>query len=285
MDYKTLKWDTLEFVKDYLFRRLADPLTKAISSVEQTKNAGEKEQAQISLNMIEAQRDLAVSQCLIKAWSTLIEWKNGAAIPEENRQTLAPQQLPSWLLDYLAQRAVIKFEQTHYLYVHPEVFYESVMLLVAVTEKIGKLSHIMLNDAAPPRAGVWLRVVFEAPKDSAYPSKLAVLDRVDTKKPEHRHMPLEFAVVEDLFEYNNCRISLQNNTRTGHQAFAVLLPTTEQKPKTGELRPLEAGLAGKNSNTTRSATTTDGVDTGEAPIVSQPTIAVEGAKLNNNEVK
>jgi hypothetical protein len=166
------------------------------------------------------------------------------------------------------KRAVLKFEHTYFLHVHPEVFYESVILLVRVTEGIGKLSHIMMNDAAPPRAGVWLRVVFEPPEDGTYPSKLAILDRTNLKSPEKRDVPLQFSLAEDLFEYNGCRISLQNNTRTGHQAFAILLPTTESN---GNQRKMTRSTQSENKRGTNET----------KPIPQTNSSSLESAKQSN----
>ena len=86
----------------------------------------------------------------------------------------------------------------------------------------------MFNDAADPREGVWIRIVFKPPKDKPYRSKVAIIDQLDKKDPITKDIALQFVVASDLFGLNDTRFSLQNNTRTGHQAFAVLLPIAQR---------------------------------------------------------
>lgn len=231
MDYKTLKWESLGYLREYLHKRITPSLTDALDKVNETKTLSPDDQTKTTDNLVTAEHQLYYTLMVMNAWNNLVAWKNGKDITDAERQIITPEQLPAWFVDRLTEKAVIKFEHSHAIFVNPDVFYESILLLVNITAGIGTLSHIMLNDAASPRIGVWLRIVFEPPDSGTYPSKLAILDRVDSKNPSLRDIPLQFAITEDMFEFNGCRISLQNNTRTGHQAFAVLLPIYEADPE------------------------------------------------------
>lgn len=219
MTYQDLSWETLNTTRNHLYQRLTDPLDKAINYVDFSQDI---EQVQRTQNLTEAHRQLSMLMNLTKAWEALILWK--AQKPVNGFKEIGPGDFPDWLLEYLSQRAIIKLEHAQRIHVHPEAFFEGVVLLVNIAEKVGELSHIMFNDAAAPREGVWLRIVFMPKTSVTFPSKLAILDRFDKEDPVGADVAFHFGTANDLFELNKTRFSLQNNTRTGHQAFAVLLP-------------------------------------------------------------
>ncbi len=206
IEYQNLHWESLDFINRHLYQRIRTTLLNL--STENTLP---------HLNVLET-------------WSALIRWKTKGEINEEAFQALAPQQIPTWLIDDLNQRAVLKLEHSKTINVHPHTFFEAVLILVSIAEAVGKLNYIMLNDATAPREGVWLRIVYMPPEGKGYASKTAIGDHLRSNDILFNSLPM----VADLFALNKTRFGLQNNTRTGHQAFAVLLPAA---PKATDTRP------------------------------------------------
>jgi hypothetical protein len=263
-DYKALNWESIDFVSEYMYQGLIEPLNTAIDQLESIKNPSAELQEHIKQNTDEVHRHLARMRSQISAWKVLAQWKKASELEDDDYQLLTREQFPNWFYDHLSQMAVVKFEQTRYLKVHPDAFYQATLRLVNVARSVGKLSHIMLNDAAPPRVGIWLRIVFEPPDEVPYPSKLAVLDKLNRGLNGDS---LQFTISEDLFELNRSRVSLQNNTRTGHQAFAVLLPIAGQKTdetggQTSEAKPAEINTTDNGEKTLMNRPPLTGVATG-----------------------
>lgn len=203
MDYKTLHWESIAFIRQYLAQRLLD-------------------------------LDLPQQTNILRAWSTLIQWKNGQTLDEHARQAVSLTKLPGWFNDFLSRHAIIKNETLRAVLVYPDTFFEGITLLISLAESIGELSHIMLSEATPPLEGVWVRVVFTPASGKPYDSRQEVLQRLPTSDPKTRVIATEFHAAEDFFEINHSRLGLQHNTRTGHQAFAVMLPLVSlqtEKPK------------------------------------------------------
>lgn len=225
IEYENLNWKNLEIIKKHVFPRLMKPLQQAMDSIAYAQNI-EESGGNMAETLAEAYRHLDITMTVNKAWDLLIQWKIEGKITDGEMQNIAPSQMPDWFLDFLGQKAIVKLEHTDTIRVYPHAFYEGVILLVNIAETVGELSHIMFNDAAEPREGVWIRIVFKPPKDKPYRSKVAIIDQLDKKDPITKDVALQFVVASDLFGLNDTRFSLQNNTRTGHQAFAVLLPVT-----------------------------------------------------------
>ncbi len=222
MDYKSLHWESIAFLQEHLYQRLTDPLNKAISFLEL---AGGKEFTLSNPKLIgDAGRNLEILMMLVKSWSVLTEWKFKGTVAESEFQPLAQEKFPEWLLGEISEQAVLRLEHTRTLKVQHDTFFEGLILLVSVAKTVGEISHIMSNDAEEPHTGVWLRVVFKPPKTEGFQSRAAVLDYLNSKDAPSQEGVVQYAVADDLFAINNARFSLQKNTRTGHQAFAMLLP-------------------------------------------------------------
>jgi hypothetical protein len=228
MEYKHLNWETLGFVKDHLYHRLADSLNKVVSHLElaRSQKAAPQEAETTGADPIsDARRNLEILKVLIKSWALLIHWKINGSIPDAERRPLERDHIPGWFMTYLNEQATVRLEHTRTLKVQTETFLQGFILLIQVAKAVGDLSHVMSNDAEEPKDGVWLRIVFTPPKAEGYQSRLSVLERLNPKDPAERDILTQFAVADDLFALNNARFSLQKNIRTGHQAFAILLPS------------------------------------------------------------
>ncbi|MCB9437381.1 MAG: hypothetical protein H6673_10375 [Anaerolineales bacterium] len=212
MDYKTLHWESIAFIRQYLAQRLLD-------------------------------LDLPQQTNILRAWSTLVQWKNGQKLDENARQAVSLTKLPGWFSEFLSRHAIIKNETLRAVLVYPDTFFEGIGLLISLAESIGELSHIMLSEATPPLEGVWVRVVFTPASGKPYESRQEVLQRLPASDPKTRVVATEFHAAEDFFEINHSRLGLQHNTRTGHQAFAVMLPLAgvqTDKPKIEPPKVIEA---------------------------------------------
>ncbi len=245
MDYKSLHWESIAFLQEHLYQRLTDPLNKAISFIEL---AGGKEFTLSNPKLMgDAGRNLEILMMLVKSWSVLTEWKFKGTVAESEFQPLAQEKFPEWLLSEIGEQAVLRLEHTRTLKVQHDTFFEGLILLVSVAKTVGEISHIMSNDAEEPHTGVWLRVVFKPPKPEGFQSRAAVLDYLNSKDAPSQEGVIQYAVADDLFAINNARFSLQKNTRTGHQAFAMLLPVVgrpaSSPPKLVDVTP-SAVMAG-----------------------------------------
>lgn len=235
MDYKNLHWESIAFLKEHLYQRLTSPLNKALSYLELTESkTGNPANARYTTD---AQRNLEILMTLIKSWSILVEWKYKGSIAEAEFQALEPTKFPDWLLDELREQAILRFEHSRTLKVQHETFCEGMILLVTVAKALGEISHIMSNDAEDPQTGVWMRVVFKPYKSDGFQSRSAIVEHLSFNDPLMQQLAIQFAVADDLFALNNARFSLQKNTRTGHQAFAMLVAVTADSQNTAPKFP------------------------------------------------
>lgn len=202
--YQKINWISLDTVRQHLFTRLQTPMQKAIELAKQSP--------------ANAVCQLQYAQNTLDAWSALIRWKQNPADIRDKFMMIDLRQAPDWVRKEIQRHATLSQEQSRQLYVHPAAFYEALLLLVQLARQCGKISQVMVNDASSPRGGIWFRIVF-VPDESQFQSKLAIMDRLTERFGDD--IPLQFALIADLLELNNTRFSLQNNTRTGHQAFAV----------------------------------------------------------------
>lgn len=209
--YEDIHWVSLETVRQHLFTRLKTPLQKAIELARQAP--------------ARAVCQLQRAQNTLDAWSALIRWKHDPASIADEFISLDMRQLPEWVRKDIQRFASLSQEQTRTLYVHPAAFFEAILLLVQIARSCGKISQIMVNDASSPRGGVWFRVVFVPENDYQFQSKLSIMDTLTERIGEE--VPLQFALIADLLNIHHTRFSLQNNTRTGHQAFAIAIDHKE----------------------------------------------------------
>lgn len=293
IEYENLNWKNLEIIKKHVFPRLMKPLQQAMDSIAYAQSM-EDNDGNMAETLAEAYRHLDITMTVNKAWDLLIQWKIEGKITDGETQNISPSQMPDWFLDFLSQKAIVKLEHTDTIHVYPHAFYEGVILLVNIAETVGELSHIMFNDAAEPNQGVWIRIVFKPPKDKPYRSKVAIIDQLDKKDPITKDIALQFVVSSDLFGLNDTRFSLQNNQRTGHQAFAVLLPIATRDGSaettavdTQELDQADAEDGGFSSESSMTSTEfepssqSDALPSEpEAPEKSQPVEGVQKVEEN-----
>ncbi len=208
-DALNLDWASLNQLNAHLYDRLQQPILKAIEQVYQSPRVT-VQQLQLVCNRLQA-------------WSDWIKWReHDDLLGAESFVQLHFGDAPTWVFESLNRYVSIKMEHSKPLYIHPPTFYEALLLLSKVAHQIGKLSHIMTSDANPPQNGVWIRIVFSPPATTPYEGKTAVLKAL--ARSIGNSALFELTVIADLLRMNSTQYSLQNNTRTGFQAFAILVP-------------------------------------------------------------
>ncbi len=219
--YHAVHWDSVNRVKDYLYQQLAPLLDDALERLESADRA---EIARGRTALVPVVQRLALARNALAAWAALITVESGGMVPEAKRLPLAPAMLPAWLLDYVRARTTLLVDYTRPVYVHAEVFYETLVLFSQVGDEIGALLSITLADAAELPRGVWLRAVFVPPPPGPYSSISTMLNALASRRDtDDIAFRLKFAA--SLLKINESRLVLQNNRKTGEQALAALLPT------------------------------------------------------------
>lgn len=209
-DAFNLDWASLNQLSTHLYDRLQQPIAKAIEQVYQSPRVS-VQQLQLVSNRLHA-------------WSDWLKWKTQRdVLGTESFVQMPFGDAPAWIFETLNRYASIKMEHSKPIYVHPPTFYEALLLLVKAAHQIGKLSHIMTNDANPPQNGIWVRIVFSPPQNNQFEGKLAIVRALQRASGEGAYF--EISVINDLLQMNHTQYTLQNNTRTGYQAFAILVPS------------------------------------------------------------
>ncbi|MBN1966267.1 MAG: hypothetical protein JW910_16585 [Anaerolineae bacterium] len=240
--YQNLHWDSINFVKAHLYRRVASPLNDALARLALAAQANELDAAKDQLKRVRYSLELALN--LIKAWASLIYVQNGGVIPDYQRRQIAPDGLPEWVVEYLNTQTVFRVEHTQPVFVHPETFYESLILLCQVGRAAGDLKYIVLSDARGARSGVWIRGVFEPPHSGPYSSLNGWIASLDPDSPSDQEVAIQLQVLGGFLKINRVRFMLQNNVQTGEQALTALLPAaTAASAPLARLRA-EGALAG-----------------------------------------
>lgn len=220
--YQNLHWDSLNFIKNYLYQHLATPLNNALGRIAIAQHLYEPLAAQEQLRQVEQSLELALN--MIQAWAALIHVQNGGVIDDDQHRVIKSDSLPSWLLDRLSEQTTLSVKHSQPLWVHPEVFYESLLMLCEIGVTVGVCKRLLTVDAKGDPPGVWIRLVFEPLESIPYTSLSGLIAGLDLSKPEECNRAVQFQVLGGLFEINRARFTLQNNTQTGEQALAALLP-------------------------------------------------------------
>ncbi len=209
-DEQYLDWEKLFEFHSQLYERLQHPITRAIEQVYQSPRLT-IQQLQLVYNRLQA-------------WSEWLKWKaQPESFGEEAFEQMHLGEAPTWFFETLNRSVSIKMEHSKTIYIHPSTFYEALLLLLKLTYAIGKLSHITTNDANPPQNGIWLRIVFTPSLEKKYSNLSAVIDTLEQNVGKNVHFEVD--LIRDLLLINHTRYVLQTNTRTGHQAFAILIPS------------------------------------------------------------
>ncbi|MBN1562676.1 MAG: hypothetical protein JXA10_02475, partial [Anaerolineae bacterium] len=218
--YHHLDWKSLNAIKNHLYRRLASPINNALGRLAIARHIEKAPETEIQL--IYAERNLERAMNLIRAWAALIHVKSGGSIAPEQRRRVQADDWPEWLIDYLHAQTGLQLDHTATVYVHPETFFESVLLLWRTGAAIGSLKQIVTQNAPDETKSIWLRAIFEPPPTGPYTSLGALAESLSTQL--QYDTLIQIMVLQDLFTINNSTLKIQNNKQTGEQALAVCLP-------------------------------------------------------------
>jgi len=208
-------------VKDYLYQQLVPLLDDALARIALV-DPGDTSRARVSLGPIEHRLERARNA--LDAWAALITVESGGLVPDGQRLPLAAPLLPRWLMESLQARTTLTIDYKRPIFAHPEVFYETMLLLSQVGEEVGALLQMVLTDAVEEPRGVWLRAVFMPPLRGTYSGMSTLLNALSARGDADDAV-FRLHVISSLMKINASRLVLQNNRKTGEQALAALLPT------------------------------------------------------------
>ena len=224
--YNDLHWDSLNFVKKHLYRQLATPLNHALGRLAIAEHVGGGELSQEQFRRTAHSLEIALN--MLRAWTVLVHVKNGGTIRPDQRRPLAPGALPRWLVDHLKAQTSLQVENTQPLHVHLETFYQSLLLICEVGAAIGTLKQLVIMNANHGRTGVWVRAVFSPPPTGAYKGLSAVQHHLQANTQADHDVTVQLQVLTDFLALNGATLKVQNNTETGEQALAALLPVYDE---------------------------------------------------------
>jgi hypothetical protein len=218
--YHHLDWNSLNSIKNHLYRRLANPINNALGRLAIARHVEKSPETEAQL--VHVERNLERAMNLIRAWAALIHVKNGGNIGRDQRRRVRSDDWPAWLVDYLHTQTGLNLDHDATIYVHPETFYESVLLLWRTGAAIGALRHITTQNARDENKSIWLRAIFEPPPTGSYTSLGALAESLSTQL--QYDTLIQLMVLQDLFHINGATLKIQNNKQSGEQALAVCMP-------------------------------------------------------------
>ncbi len=217
--YQDLDWKSLDFVRHHLHRRLATLLSHARGHLMVAQSLAGTQDVQTQCRR--ASQGLELAMNTLKTWSALIQVKSGSALKTEQRRVITPTVLPDWLVETLNAQTAFKAEQTLPLFVQPDVFFESLILITEIAARMGHLKLLLLGDAKGETPGVWLRAIFDPPQSGSFAGLRGMVDRLDANNPAELDVLIQLLVLESLCQINGSCLKVQTNVDTGEQALAA----------------------------------------------------------------
>ena len=219
MKYDALNWESLDFIKAHFYRRLATPLNKTIEILERVENAGDKTLAVRRLGKTRQTVEALLNA--VNAWATLITYKANGPLDAYQLHEFTREDLPGWFYSYLGRETNLRVEFEQTLNIHPETFIEGTVLLFNIANAVSNVYTVQISDAVEQK-GVFMRVIFANRDDEApFGSLTEIIETFDYEILGERDMAVQLAVARDMMLLNNARFSLQNNKKTGQQAFSA----------------------------------------------------------------
>jgi hypothetical protein len=219
LDYDYVDWDTLAFLNQYSYQRMTNPLIKVMGHLE-TIRANTDQPDQITASLETAQSHLELMVNSMQAWTTLTAWKSTGIEPQFS--PLEATHIPDWFVAWLRKHAQVNLAHQLTLQVNQAALQEALILLTGVAKYIGQLHEINSLDKKNNK-GVWLRIIFMPHGGRRYRSKFDVLDSFVRTNPLGDELAMHYSIADDLLKLNNAQFTLQENQKSGEQAFAILL--------------------------------------------------------------
>jgi hypothetical protein len=264
--YPTLDWNSLDFVRSHLYRRLTPPLTHALGRLSVAQLMGSQGDSPEQIRRAGYSLEMALN--LVKAWSALVHVKSGQKIQDDQRRWITPTTLPPWLVEYLNTQTAFKAQFQQTLLVHAETFFESLIMMAEIGTSAGALKMLLLDDAKT--GGVWVRAVFDPPSSGAYTGLSALFQRLDSPDPAERERLTQLLVLQDLCTINGVCLRMQTNMNTGEQALAVQFAAHDAGESVPCGEPLQEITAAEQTQTAALPTLTPAEIAPETLIVPPP---------------
>lgn len=236
MKYETLDWASLDYLKAHLYKRISNPLTNVLETLEQAKIGSETLPEKLSRSQHTAQAMLST----LNAWATLINYKQHGELSGFQFRAFNKASIPAWVKLQLEQQTTLRLDFEQSIEVHHETFLESLLLLYQVVQSVSHVVHIQLSDAPPPKQGVYLRVVFYHQDKAPFSSLFEIQNKFDLENAVEHDLALQLMVAKDMMALNRARFNLQNNKKTGQQAlsayFAAVADSTNTELKANAIQ-------------------------------------------------
>jgi len=230
INYEKLDWQTLEYVKTHLYQRLALPLNQSIEMLQRLHNAPDKD-VEIE-KILKLQYNMLALLNTVNAWATLITYKQNGPLNAFQFKDLNETLVPAWVRAYLAQQSQLRLNITRTIEVHSDTFFEGLLLLFQVARRISQVAYVQIADAPAPRTGVFARVVFQqAEGKEPFGSLTDIINQLDQSNLAERELGMQMLVARDMLELNRAKFNLQNNKKTGHQAFTAYFEAKTEAAK------------------------------------------------------
>lgn len=239
MRYDELNWESLDFIKAHFYRRVATPLNKTIEILERVENAGDKTLAVRRLSKTRQTVEALLNA--VNAWATLITFKSNGPLDDYQFQAFVREDIPGWFHAYLSRETTLRVDFNQTLKIHPETLIEATVLLFNVANAISNVFTVQMSDSPRSKKGVFIRVVFSNRDDRApFGSLTEILESFDYDNLGERDLAVQFAIARDMMLLNNARFSLQNNKKTGQQAFSAFLEASQDLDEEEMSSPFDA---------------------------------------------
>jgi hypothetical protein len=237
MRYDGLNWESLDFIKAHFYRRVATPLNKTIEILERVENVGDKTLAVRRLSKTRQTVEALLNA--VNAWATLITYKSNGPLDDFQFKLFTRDQLPAWFHAYLGRETSLRVDFDHTLRVHQETLIEGMVLLFNIAQTISNVYSVQMSDSPGSRKGVFMRVIFSNRDERApFGSLSEILDTFDYEVLGERDLAVQLAVARDMMLLNKARFSLQNNKKTGQQAFSAYFDAYESVDEEENSAPL-----------------------------------------------
>ena len=219
--YQDIDWNSINYLRAHLYRRLASPLNGALGRLALAQHLQDEQAVNDQLQRTEHNLELTLN--LIRAWAALTHVMMGATIQDQQRRLVGPDAMPPWLLSHLNAQTGFQVEHTQPVFVHAPAYFESLVLLCQLAATVGNLKHLRTCDGPDSRPGVWMRAVFEAPTEGPY----ANLHQLQAHYAANEDVLFQLHVLKSLLAINGAQFVLQNHRETGEQALVARLPASQ----------------------------------------------------------
>ena len=223
MEYKNLHWETLDFIKAHLYHRLTKPLSQAVETLEQLQHAQNKEPGLAKLRQIQYQLNALMNT--INAWATFITFKHNGPLSDFQFKEFTKADIPEWVQSYLQAHTDLRIEFEQIIEVHHDTFIEGILLLFHIARSVSSIGEIQILDAPATKNGIFVRIIFIPANDKApFDSLSDIESQFDPDDMMERDLAIQLVVAREMMELNRAKFNLQNNKKTGQQAFTAFFP-------------------------------------------------------------